>query len=68
MNDINELLSKWYWEDISNIELYHFVQEMGEVEFFLGLPKYLDYSDYESETYKKISLAYYRARKYFEEH
>lgn len=68
MNDINELLSKWYDSTLSNINLFHFVQEYGEVKFFLGLPMYLDYKDGKMGTYQKISMAYYRAKKYFGEH
>lgn len=68
MHDIKTLLASWYEDVLSNIELYNFVQEYGEVKFFLGLPSYLDYEDGEMGTYQKISIAYYRARKYFEEH
>jgi len=67
-SDLYSLLAQWYDDALSNVDLYHFVQEYGEVKFFLELPIYLDYEDGEMGTYQKLSIAYYRARKYFEEH
>lgn len=67
-SEISTILSKWNDDALSNIDLYNFVVRYGEVKFFLELPQYLDYEDFECSTYQKISLAYYRARKYFDEH
>lgn len=69
--DFAVFLDGFYKEEINNKRLWDEIREYPDHDFFLDLNKHLTenfYPNLVNEIYVKISVSYFRAKKYFEEH
>lgn len=69
--DFAGFLYDFYKKEIDNGKLFNEIKQYPDHDFFLDLNKHLTenfYPNLVNEIYVEISVSYFRAKKYFEEH